>query len=149
MGRPRENTLRSARLGRCSCRPIDEQGTRFGIGKGFDDGDIGKRLRRIEIVPIAGREGLSVTKRERPGLRSRVRPRAAAVKSIAPGVDDGGDRRLQRLALQVRRVALIAADDIMRAHQRPFRIVRIDCRDAAFEDTREIIADSAGARRVS
>ena len=92
---------------RCSFRPINDHGTRLGIRKGFDDGDIGERLRCVEVLPVAGREGLRVTKRE---LLARVcvRGHERSGQRIAPRADDGGDRGLQRLSRHARSGALVA-----------------------------------------
>ena len=100
---------------------------------------------------LVGAEGLAIGGAERVGVaggeRAGARPADADVERVAqgvrPGAHDVGDALLERLAGDLRRLALVAADDVVGARERAFRIGRIGGGEAALEDAGEEFADAA------
>ncbi len=63
------------------------------------------------------------------------------IETVDPAAHDLFHRAVERLAIGVRRLAFVAPDDEMHAHQRTFGKERIEGAHAAFEGGGEIIAD--------
>ena len=74
-------------------------------------------------------------------LPRRVRGGERLVQAVGPAAHDVFDRAVERGAVDIRRFALVAADDEVDAHQRAFREERIEGAHAAVEGRGEILAD--------
>ena len=147
IGRPWLHTFRPTQCLLVLSRAIEIDAERPLRRQALDHADVGDRHRRRIGLAIAGRERLAVAleQRARPGPARA--PRASASASASrPGADD----RARRLSSSVARsgfgrLAAVAADDEVHAHQRPFREERIEGADAALERLGEIVADRARA----
>ena len=110
--------------------------------------DVGDGLLGPESLAIGGAEGFGIAggERTRPCAADGLVERVA--QGVAPGADDGGNALLQGLSRHLRRLALVAADDVMRARERPFRIGRIGGGHAPLVDRGEELADAQAGLRV-
>jgi hypothetical protein len=121
---------------------VEVHGPRARLRELLEKADVLDGLLGPEGLPIGGAEGVRIAGRQ------GARPRAAdgvgelIAQGIAPGADDAGDALLQGLLGHLRRLALVAADDVVGARQGPFRIGRVGRRHAALVDAREELPDA-------
>ena len=99
---------------------VDRNRHRTSRGELFDGGDISCRLCGAEGFCIAAGEGPGITVGEHPGPHAVGGGGERGFQLVAPGRGDGADPSFQRGALDDRRFALIAPDDVVDASKRPF-----------------------------
>ncbi len=114
----------------------------------FDQPDVGDRDRRHIGLAIRDRERIAIAADELLRLDRLVHQRERLGEPVGPGAHQRLDRLLQRRPLRIGRLALVARDDEMHAHQRAFGEERIERRDASLVGTRQIAADLLARRRV-
>ena len=113
----------------------------------FDQPDVRDRDRRHVGFAIAGRERLAIAARELLRLDRLVHQRERLGERVGPGAHDLLDRAFQHRAVRIRRLARMARDDEVHAHQRPFGEGRIERRDAPVVGARQIAPDRDADRR--
>ena len=97
---------------------------------------------------IAFRERVAVALRTaRARVPGSCTTASASDEPVGPGADDVADGLFQHRAFRLRRFAVVAADDEVHAHQRPFREERIVGAHAALVDLGEILRRSRRAPR--
>ena len=102
-----------------------------------------------EGLAIGGREGVGVARRERARPRRRRSSRRALSRSVSPQVRTIAAMPASSASCgDLRRRALVAADDVVGARERPLRIGGIGGRDAALVDAGEELADAPAHRGV-
>ena len=99
---------------------VDRNRHRTSRGELFDGGDIGNRLCGAEGFCIAAGEGPGITVGEHAGPHAVGGGGERGFQLVAPGRGDGADLGFQRGALDDRRFAFIAPDDVVDAGKRPF-----------------------------
>ena len=105
--------------------------------------DVFQRVHRREILAVGCAKGIG----KALGQRARFWSGPCRVQRIAqvvsPGAHDGRDPGFKRGAIDARRLALVATNDVVRARQRPVRIGGIGRRQAALIDARKKFTDTA------
>ena len=110
--------------------------------------DIDQRVGGREALAIGGAEGLGIAFGQRAGGRAGLLLVEHVLEPVAPGADDGADAGFQRRALDARGFALVAADDVVGARERPLGIGGIGGGKAPAIQTRQEIADAQAHRSV-
>ena len=100
----------------------------------FDQPDVGDRHWRHIGCAIRHRKRLAIAADQLLRLHGIVRKRERFGEPIRPGAHQRFDLLLQRGAIRVWRLAAEARDDEVHPHQRAFREIREERRDAAFVD---------------
>ena len=146
-GAAREDLEVDARVG-IAVAAVEVDGPRALVREALEDRDVGDRLLGREGFAIGGREGAGVARRERPRLRAADRLGKCCRQRVGPGAHDRGNAGLELLLRDLRRRALVAADDVVGAGERPLGVARIGRRHAALVGAGEVLADAPAHRRV-
>ena len=141
-GSGREDLQVDARL-RIAFAPVEVDGARPRVGQALERLDVGDGVLGVEGFAIGGVEGVAVARRERTGAPAPDPVGERLAEAVAPRARDRGDAVFQDVALDNRRRAFVAADDVVGSGQEPFRIGRVSGRQAAVVNGRQELADAA------
>ena len=151
----RERDRRAARedlevgaLGVVALAPVEIDGAAALRRELLEHLDIDECVGGREALAIGSAEGLGITFGQRAGGGAGLLLVEHVLETVTPGADDGADAGFQRRALDARGFALVAADDVVGARERPLGIGGIGGREAPAKDPRQEIADAQAHRGV-